>query len=188
MPPGKTSLANSDFAEVGPAEVRRNVLGPFFAQGGAAHVCGDDVVDVKQYSQNLATRYHVKTARAVFGLGEAKLDEGLASRRVQPASGSGVAVHVSNICNHLAALLVPPLVALRDVGVDLLVGWPISPRVGLDYIIALHVRVMLSGDGKNGQQSGVLERRWVRGCAQSRDLVAGDDPQGRKMLACDRQP
>eukprot|EP00965_Chrysotila_dentata_P257633 6212949-Pleurochrysis_carterae.AAC.3 len=51
-----------------------------------------------------------------------------------------VAVHVSTLCNHLAAVLVPPLVALRDVGVDLLVGWPVSLRIGLGEITSLHVK------------------------------------------------
>eukprot|EP00965_Chrysotila_dentata_P260031 6213760-Pleurochrysis_carterae.AAC.2 len=45
----------------------------------------------------------------------------------------------------------------QDVGVDLLVGWPVSLRIGLGLIIALHVKVMLSGDGKYGAQRGVLD-------------------------------
>eukprot|EP00965_Chrysotila_dentata_P086677 2861297-Pleurochrysis_carterae.AAC.1 len=107
-------------------------------------------------SNNLAPD-HVKEARVVLGLGEAKLDEDLAGRLVPLASFGGVAVHVSNLCNHLAANLVPPLVALRDVGVNFLVGWPVSLRVSLGYITALHVKVMLSGDGKDGAQRGVLD-------------------------------
>eukprot|EP00965_Chrysotila_dentata_P261780 6214364-Pleurochrysis_carterae.AAC.12 len=48
--------------------------------------------------------------------------EGLSGRLVSLASGGGVAAHSSNLCNHLAAVLVPPLVALQDVGVNLLVA------------------------------------------------------------------
>eukprot|EP00965_Chrysotila_dentata_P054221 1799239-Pleurochrysis_carterae.AAC.1 len=52
--------------------------------------------------------FHLKEARVVLGLGEAKLDEGLACRLVPLASGSaGIAVHVSNLCNHLAAVFRP---------------------------------------------------------------------------------
>eukprot|EP00965_Chrysotila_dentata_P129681 4287148-Pleurochrysis_carterae.AAC.2 len=132
-------------AEVGPAEVGREVLGPFVARGGAARVCGNDVVDVEQHNQILAPPYYVKKARVVLGLGEAKLDEGLAGSFVPLASGTGVVrgrgvvVHVSNLCNHLAALLVPPLVVLRDVGVDLLVSWPViqpEGRPGLHHRLA----------------------------------------------------
>eukprot|EP00965_Chrysotila_dentata_P238509 6202553-Pleurochrysis_carterae.AAC.3 len=143
-------------AKVGPAEVGREVIGPFVAQGGDARVCGDDVVDAEQRNQPLVALYHVKEARVVFGLGEAKRDEGLAGRLVPLASGCGVAVHVSYLCNHLAAVF-PPLVALRDVDVDLVVDWPVGLRVGLGYITALHLKVMLSGDGKDGAQRGVVD-------------------------------
>eukprot|EP00965_Chrysotila_dentata_P255808 6212347-Pleurochrysis_carterae.AAC.1 len=107
-------------AEVGPAKVGREVLAPFVTQGGAARLCGNDVVDVEQHNQHLVAPDHVKEARVVLGLGEAKLDEDLAGRLVPLASGGGVLVHVANLCNNLAAVLVPPLVARWDVGVDLL--------------------------------------------------------------------
>eukprot|EP00965_Chrysotila_dentata_P179589 5929578-Pleurochrysis_carterae.AAC.1 len=100
---------------------------------------------------------HVKEGRVLLGLGEAELDESLAGRLVPLASGSGVAIHVSNLRIHLAVVLVPPLVALRNVGVNLLVAWPVSLRVGLGSITALHVKVILSGDGKDGAQRGVLD-------------------------------
>eukprot|EP00965_Chrysotila_dentata_P259172 6213469-Pleurochrysis_carterae.AAC.3 len=80
----------------------------------------------------------------------------LRGRLVPLASGGGVALHVANLCNHLAVVLVFPLVALWDVGVDL-VGWPVSLRVGLGDITALHVKVMLSSDGKDGAQRSVLD-------------------------------
>eukprot|EP00965_Chrysotila_dentata_P199755 6179568-Pleurochrysis_carterae.AAC.6 len=52
---GDVELADRDKslkigAKVDPAEVGREVLGPFVAQGGAACVCGDDVVDVAQHN------------------------------------------------------------------------------------------------------------------------------------------
>eukprot|EP00965_Chrysotila_dentata_P203734 6181915-Pleurochrysis_carterae.AAC.4 len=144
--------------KVGPAEMGREVLGPFVAQGGAMRLCGDDVIDVEQHNQHLVAPDHVTEARVVLGPGEAKRDEGLAGRLVPLAAGGGaVAVHVANLCNQLMAVLVPPLVALRYVGIYLLVGWPVSLRVGLGYITALQVKVMLSGDGKDGAQRGVLD-------------------------------
>eukprot|EP00965_Chrysotila_dentata_P236311 6201252-Pleurochrysis_carterae.AAC.2 len=90
MPPGKTLLASSAdrdkfpkiSAEVGPAKVGREVLGPFVAQGGAARVCGDDVVDVNQNNQHLLAPEYAKEARVALGLGEAKRNEGLAGRLV----------------------------------------------------------------------------------------------------------
>eukprot|EP00965_Chrysotila_dentata_P255034 6212077-Pleurochrysis_carterae.AAC.2 len=143
--------------EVVQAQVGREVLGPFVALGGAARMCGDDDVDLKQRNQHFVAPDHVKEARVRLGLGEAKRDEGLAGRLVTLVSGGRAAVHVSNLCNHLAAVLVPPRVALRDVGVDLLVDCPVSLRVGMGYITALHLKVMLSGDGKNGAQRDVLD-------------------------------
>eukprot|EP00965_Chrysotila_dentata_P249089 6208705-Pleurochrysis_carterae.AAC.1 len=109
----------ADHARLVPKSVQRKwdekiVICRFVAQGGAARVFGDDVVDVVQHNQHLLAPDHVKEALVVLGLGEAKLDDGLADCRVPLASGGGVAVHVSNLCNHLAAVLLPPLVALRD--------------------------------------------------------------------------
>eukprot|EP00965_Chrysotila_dentata_P026089 865380-Pleurochrysis_carterae.AAC.1 len=135
----------------------REVLGPFVAQGGAAGVCRDDVVDVEQHGQHLVAPDYVKEARVVLGLGEARRDGGLAERLVPLAFGGGVAIHVSNLCNHLAAGPVPSLVALWNLGLNLLVCWPVSLRADLGYIPALHVKVMLSGDGKDGAQRGVLD-------------------------------
>eukprot|EP00965_Chrysotila_dentata_P261664 6214332-Pleurochrysis_carterae.AAC.1 len=130
-------------AEVGPAEVGREYLGPFVAQGRAARVCGDDVVDVEQHNHHLVAPDQVREARFVLELGEAKRDEGPTGE---------VAEHVANLCNHLAAVLVPPLVALWDVGVALLVGWPVSFNIALGNITALHVKVMLSSDDKDRAQ------------------------------------
>eukprot|EP00965_Chrysotila_dentata_P075735 2502300-Pleurochrysis_carterae.AAC.3 len=70
-----------------------------------------------------------------------------------------MAVHVANLCKLLAAVRVPPLIALRDMGEQdlLLNNRPVSLRVSLGDVTTLNIKIMLNRSGHaDGAQRGVL--------------------------------